>query len=100
MIIFISLLAFFFLLIVIIASILNKFYIISNIGNSNCYYQLIDANTLELYINSSNIEERDYLDITFISFILFLFYISCVKHKTSKNFFDTYFMKHYKTIVY
>lgn len=98
MVIFISLLAFFFLLIVIIASILNKFYIISNIGNSKCYYQIIDVSTLELYLNGSNIEERDYLDITFVSFILFLLYISCVKHKTSKNFFDTYFMKHYKKL--
>lgn len=84
-----------------VANILNKRYVIVLIDNS---YQLIDANTLENYVDNVNnaldIEERDYLDITLISFSLFIIYLFACTHKENKNFFDKYFNKHYDTIVY
>ena len=84
-----------------VANVLDKrCYIIVLINNS---YQLIDANTLENYVDNVNnvldIDERDYLDITLISFSLFIIYLFCT-HKDNKNFFDKYFNKHYDTIVY
>lgn len=84
-----------------VANVLNKRYVIVLIDNS---YQLIDANTLENYVDNVNnvldIDERDYLDITLISFSLFIIYLFACTHKENKNFFDKYFNKHYDTIVY
>lgn len=84
-----------------VANVLNKRYVIVLIDNS---YQLIDANTLENYIDNVNnvldIDERNYLDITLISFSLFIIYLFACTHKENKNFFDKYFNKHYDTIVY
>lgn len=78
-----------------VANVLDKRYIIVLIDNS---YQLIDANTLENYVdNTLDIDKRNYLDITLISFSLFIIYCT---HKENKNFFDKYFNKHYDTIVY
>lgn len=82
-----------------VANVLDKRYIIVLIDNS---YQLIDANTLENYVDNVNnvldIDERNYLDITLISFSLFIIYLFACTHK--ENFFDKYFNKHYDTIVY
>lgn len=79
----------------------NKRYVIVLIDNS---YQLIDANTLENYVDNVNnvldIDERNYLNITLISFSLFIIYLFACTHKENKNFFDKYFNKHYDTIVY
>lgn len=84
-----------------VANVLDKRYIIVLIDNS---YQLIDANTLENYVdnvnNVLNIDERNYLDITLISFSLFIIYLFACTHKENKDFFDKYFNKHYNTIVY
>ena len=84
-----------------VANVLDKRYIIVLIDNS---YQLINANTLENYVdnvnNVLNIDERNYLDITLISFGLFIIYLFACTHKENKNFFDKYFNKHYDTIVY
>lgn len=84
-----------------VANVLNKHYVIVLIDNS---YQLIDANTLENYVDNVNnvldIDERNYLDITLISFSLFIIYLFACTHKENKNFFDKYFNKHYDTIVY
>lgn len=84
-----------------VANVLDKRYVIALIDNS---YQLIDANTLENYVdnvnNVLNIDERNYLDITLISFSLFIIYLFACTHKENKNFFDKYFNKHYDTIVY
>lgn len=84
-----------------VANVLNKRYVIVLIDNC---YQLIDANTLENYIDNVNnvldIDERNYLDITLISFSLFIIYLFACTHKENKNFFDKYFNKHYDTIVY
>lgn len=84
-----------------IANVLNKRYVIVLIDNS---YQLIDANTLENYVDNVNnvldIDKRNYLDITLISFSLFIIYLFACIHKENKNFFDKYFNKHYDTIVY
>lgn len=84
-----------------VANVLNKRYVIVLIDNS---YQLIDANILENYVDNVNnvldIEERDYLDITLISFSLFIIYLFACTHKENKDFFDKYFNKHYDTIVY
>lgn len=84
-----------------VANVLDKRYIIVLIDNS---YQLIDANTLENYVDNVNnvldIDERNYLDITLISFSLFIIYLFACTHKENKNFFDKYFNKHYNTIVY
>lgn len=82
-----------------VANVLDKRYVIVLIDNS---YQLIDANTLENYVDNVNnvldIDERNYLDITLISFSLFIIYLFACKE--NKNFFDKYFNKHYDTIVY
>ena len=79
----------------------SKRFIIVLIDNS---YQLIDANTLENYVDNVNnvldIDERNYLNITLISFSLFIIYLFACTHKENKNFFDKYFNKHYDTIVY
>lgn len=84
-----------------VANVLNKRYVIVLIDNS---YQLIDANTLENYVDNVNnvldIDERNYLDITLISFSLFIIYLFACTHKENKNLFDKYFNKHYDTIVY
>lgn len=84
-----------------VANVLDKRYIIVLIDNS---YRLIDANTLENYVDNVNnvldIDERNYLDITLISFSLFIIYLFACTHKENKNFFDKYFNKHYDTIVY
>lgn len=84
-----------------VANVLDKRYIIVLIDNS---YQLIDVNTLENYVDNVNnvldIDERNYLDITLISFSLFIIYLFACTHKENKNFFDKYFNKHYDTIVY
>lgn len=84
-----------------VANVLNKRYIMVLIDNC---YQLIDANTLENYVDNVNnildIDERNYLDITLISFSLFIIYLFACTHKENKNFFDKYFNKHYDTIVY
>lgn len=84
-----------------VANVLNKRYVIVLIDNS---YQLIDANTLENYVDNVNnvldIDERDYSNITLISFSLFIIYLFACTHKENKNFFDKYFNKHYDTIVY
>lgn len=84
-----------------VANVLDKRYIIVLIDNS---YQLINANTLENYVDNVNnvldIDERNYLDITLISFSLFIIYLFACTHKENKNFFDKYFNKHYDTIVY
>lgn len=84
-----------------VANVLNKRYVIVLIDNS---YQLIDANTLENYVDNVNnvldIDERNYLDITLISFSLFIIYLFACTHKENKDFFDKYFNKHYDTIVY
>ncbi len=84
-----------------VANVLDKRYVIILIDNS---YQLIDANTLENYVDNVNnvldIDERNYLDITLISFSLFIIYLFACTHKENKNFFDKYFNKHYDTIVY
>lgn len=84
-----------------VANVLNKRYIIVLIDNC---YQLIDANTLENYVDNVNnvldIDKRNYLDITLISFSLFIIYLFACTHKENKNFFDKYFNKHYDTIVY
>lgn len=83
-----------------VANVLDKRYVIVLIDNS---YQLIDANTLENYVDNVNnvldIDERNYLNITLISFSLFIIYLACT-HKENKKFFDKYFNKHYDTIVY
>lgn len=84
-----------------VANVLDKRYVIVLINNS---YQLIDANTLENYVDNVNnvldIDERNYLNITLISFSLFIIYLFACTHKENKNFFDKYFNKHYDTIVY
>lgn len=84
-----------------VANVLNKRYVIVLIDNC---YQLIDANTLENYVDNVNnvldIDEKNYLDITLISFSLFIIYLFACTHKENKNFFDKYFNKHYDTIVY
>jgi hypothetical protein len=84
-----------------VANVLNKRYVIVLIDNC---YQLIDANTLENYVDNVNnvldIDERNYLDITLISFSLFIIYLFACTHKENKDFFDKYFNKHYDTIVY
>lgn len=84
-----------------VANVLDKRYIIVLIDNS---YQLINVNTLENYVDNVNnvldIDERNYLDITLISFSLFIIYLFACTHKENKNFFDKYFNKHYDTIVY
>lgn len=84
-----------------VANVLDKRYVIVLIDNS---YQLIDANTLENYVDNVNnvldIDERNYLNITLISFSLFIIYLFACIHKENKNFFDKYFNKHYDTIVY
>lgn len=84
-----------------VANVLDKRYVIVLIDNS---YQLIDVNTLENYVDNVNnvldIDERNYLDITLISFSLFIIYLFACIHKENKNFFDKYFNKHYDTIVY
>lgn len=84
-----------------VANVLDKRYVIVLINNC---YQLIDANTLENYVDNVNnvldIDERNYLDITLISFSLFIIYLFACTHKENKNFFDKYFNKHYDTIVY
>ena len=84
-----------------VANVLDKRYVIVLIDNC---YQLIDANTLENYVDNVNnvldIDERNYLDITLISFSLFIIYLFACTHKENKNFFDKYFNKHYNTIVY
>lgn len=84
-----------------VANVLDKRYVIVLIDNS---YQLIDANTLENYVDNVNnvldIDKRNYLDITLISFSLFIIYLFACIHKENKNFFDKYFNKHYDTIVY
>lgn len=84
-----------------VANVLDKRYVIILIDNS---YQLLDANTLENYIDNVNnvldIDERNYLNITLISFSLFIIYLFTTTHKENKNFFDKYFNKHYDTIVY
>lgn len=84
-----------------VANVLNKRYVMVLIDNC---YQLIDANTLENYVDNVNnildIDERNYLDITLISFSLFIIYLFACTHKENKNFFDKYFNKHYDTIVY
>ena len=84
-----------------VANVLDKRYIIVLIDNC---YQLIDANTLENYVDNVNnvldIDERNYLDITLISFSLFIIYLFACTHKENKNFFDKYFNKHYDTVVY
>lgn len=83
-----------------VANVLDN-YVIVLIDNS---YQLIDANTLENYVDNVNnvldIDERNYLDITLISFSLFIIYLFACTLKENKNFFDKYFNKHYDTIVY
>lgn len=76
-----------------VANVLDKRYVIILIDNS---YQLIDVNTLK----NLDIDERNYLDITLISFSLFIIYLFACTHKENKNFFDKYFNKHYDTIVY
>ena len=84
-----------------VANVLDKRYVIVLIDNC---YQLIDANTLENYVDNVNnvldIDEKNYLDITLISFSLFIIYLFACTHKENKNFFDKYFNKHYDTIVY
>lgn len=84
-----------------VANVLDKRYIIVLIDNC---YQLIDANILENYVDNVNnvldIDERNYLNITLISFSLFIIYLFACTHKENKNFFDKYFNKHYDTIVY
>lgn len=84
-----------------VANVLDKRYVIVLIDTS---YQLIDANTLENYVDNVNnvldIDERNYLNITLISFSLFIIYLFACTHKENKNFFDKYFNKHYNTIVY
>lgn len=84
-----------------IANVLDKRYCIVLINNS---YQLIDVNTLENYVDNVNnvldIDKRNYLNITLISFSLFIIYLFACTHKENKNFFDKYFNKHYDTIVY
>lgn len=84
-----------------VANVLNKRYVIVLIDNC---YQLIDANTLENYVDNVNnvldIDKRNYLDITLISFSLFIIYLFACTHKENKDFFDKYFNKHYDTIVY
>lgn len=84
-----------------VANVLDKRYVIVLIDNC---YQLIDANTLENYVDNVNnvldIDERNYLDITLISFSLFIIYLFACTHKENKNFLDKYFNKHYDTIVY
>jgi hypothetical protein len=84
-----------------IANVLDKRYCIVLINNS---YQLIDVNTLENYVDNVNnvldIDEKNYLNITLISFSLFIIYLFACTHKENKNFFDKYFNKHYDTVVY
>lgn len=84
-----------------VANVLDKRYVIVLIDNC---YQLIDANTLENYVDNVNnvldIDKRNYLNITLISFSLFIIYLFACTHKENKNFFDKYFNKHYDTIVY
>lgn len=84
-----------------VANVLDKRYVIVLIDKC---YQLIDVNTLENYVDNVNnvldIDERNYLDITLISFSLFIIYLFACTHKENKNFFDKYFNKHYDIIVY
>lgn len=84
-----------------VANVLNKRYVIVLIDNS---YQLIDAYTLRDYVDNVNnvldIDERNYLDITLISFSLFIIYLFACTHKENKNFFDKYFNKYYDILVY
>lgn len=84
-----------------VANVLDKRYVIVLIDNC---YQLIDANTLENYVDNVNnvldIDKRNSLDITLISFSLFIIYLFACTHKENKNFFDKYFNNHYDTIVY
>lgn len=84
-----------------VANVLDKRYVIVLIDNC---YQLIDTNILENYVDNVNnvldIDERNYLNITLVSFSLFIIYLFACTHRENKNFFDKYFNKHYDTIVY
>lgn len=63
-----------------VANVLDKRYVIVLIDNS---YQLMDANTLKNYVdNVNNVLDIDYLDITLISFSLFIIYLfACKENK-------------------
>lgn len=96
---------------IVIICFITILYFVTNVLNTRYYityidkeYTLIDVNVTEKYIDYSNdtryIEEREYLDITVTSFILFIFYLYFVSDKSKQNFFDKYFINHSDNVVY
>lgn len=95
------LLAFLLVTLFVITSILNKQYIITSIDtDSNFQLVYIDIVTYLDEINDYNVDERKYLDITLISFTLFILFVLFVQDYSKTNFFEKYFEKRYKTIIY
>lgn len=84
-----------------VANVLDKQYIITSFDNDN-NYQIAHVNIIEYYNEKSNyiVDERKYLNITFVSFTLFILYVFVQNINNSKKFFDNYFEKNYDTIVY
>lgn len=94
-------LAFIFCLLFVIIRTLNKQYIITSIDNdSNFQLAYIDIVTYCDETNDYSIDERKYLDITLTSFTLFICFILFVRDYSKTNFFEKYFSKKYKTIIY
>lgn len=95
------LLAFLLVTLFVITSILNKQYIITSTDIDNNFQLVyIDIVTYLDEINDYNVDERKYLDITLISFILFILFVLFVQDYSKTNFFEKYFEKRYKTIIY
>lgn len=84
-----------------ISFVLNKQYIITSFDNDN-NYQIAHINIVDYYDEKSDyiVDERKYLNISFVSFTLFILYIFVQNKNNSKRFFEKYFNKHYKLIVY
>lgn len=101
MILILILLAFLLVTLFVITSILNKQYIITSINtDSNFQLVYIDIVTYLDEINDYNVDERKYLDITLTSFTLFILFVLFVQDYSKTNFFEKYFEKRYKTIIY
>lgn len=84
-----------------VANVLDKQYIITSFDNDN-NYQLAHINIIEYYDEKSDyiVDERKYLNISIISFTLFILYIFVQDENNSKKFFENYFNRNYDTIVY
>lgn len=84
-----------------VVNVLDKQYIITSFDNDN-NFQIAHINVVEYYDEKSDyiVDERKYLDVTLISFTLFVLYIFIQDENNSKKFFENYFEKNYDTIVY